>query len=56
MAAIIQPISDEKIVSLLEEMGGVFKLLLAIICGLSIMLIVGITLAVKISNIGLMYR
>lgn len=55
-AAVIQPIAEPKIVKLLEEMGGVFKLLLAIICGISLMLIVGITLVIKISNTGMMYR
>ncbi len=54
--AICQPIADEKIVKLLEEMGNTFKMLLAIICGVSVMLIVGITLVVKITNSGLMYR
>lgn len=37
-------------------MGGVFKLLLAIISGISVMLIVGITLVIKISNTGMTYR
>ena len=55
-AAIIQPIAEPKIVKLLEEMGNIFKLLLAIICGISVMLIVGITLVIKISNTGMMYR
>lgn len=55
-AAVIQPIAEPKIVKLLEEMGGVFKLLLAIICGISVMLIVGITLVIKISNTGMTYR
>ncbi|MBR3249614.1 MAG: hypothetical protein IKF83_02825 [Clostridia bacterium] len=55
-SAIVEPIADNKIVSLLEEMGGVFKLLLAIICSISVMLIVGVTLVIKISNSGMMYR
>jgi len=55
-AAIIEPVSDEKIVKLLEEMGGVFKLLLGILCALSAMLIIGVTLVVKISNSGMMYK
>ena len=55
-SAVVQPIADEKIVKLLEEMGGVFKILLGILCALSVMLIVGITLVVKISNSGMMYR
>ena len=55
-AAAIEPIADSKIVKLLEEMGGVFKLLLAILCAISVMLIIGITLVIKISNSGMMYR
>lgn len=55
-SGIIEPIADEKIVKLLEEMGGIFKLLFGIICALSVMLIIGVTLVVKISNSGMMYR
>lgn len=55
-AAIIEPVSDEKIVKLLEEMGGTFKLLFAILCTLSVMLIIGVTLVIKISNSGMMYK
>lgn len=55
-AAVIQPIAEPKIVKLLEEMGNSFKLLLAILCGISVMLIVGITIVIKISNTGMMYR
>lgn len=55
-SAIIEPVSDEKIVKLLEEMGGTFKLLFGILCALSAMLIIGVTLVVKISNSGMMYK
>ena len=55
-SAIIEPLADEKIVKLLEEFGNIFKLLLAILCSVSAMLIIGITLIVKISNSGMMYR
>ena len=55
-SAVVQPVSDEKIVKLLDEMSGVFKLLLAILCSLSVILIIGITMVVKISNSGMMYR
>lgn len=54
--AVCQPIADEKIVKLLEEMGNTFKMLLAIMCSVSVMLIVGTTLVLKITNSGLMYR
>lgn len=55
-SAIIEPLADEKIVKLLEEFGNIFKLLLAILCSVSVMLIIGTTLIVKISNSGMMYR
>ncbi len=56
VAAISQPISDNKIVTLLDEMGGTFKVLLAIMCSISVMLIIGTTLVIRISNSGMMYR
>lgn len=55
-SSIAQPIADEKIVNLLEQIGDTFKVLLAILFSLSIMLIIGTTLIIKISNSGLMYR
>lgn len=54
--AICQPIADDKIVSLLSGMGDTFKVLLAMLISVSVMLIIGITLVIKISNSGLMYR
>lgn len=54
--AVCQPIADEKIVKLLDQMGNTFKMLLAIMCSISVMLIVGTTLVIKITNSGLMYR
>ena len=55
-SAVVQPIADDKIVKLLDEMSGVFKIMLAILCSLSVMLIIGVTLVIKISNSGMMYR
>ena len=55
-ASLCQPIADGKIIKLLEQMGDTFKLLLGILCSVSVMLIIGVTLVVKISNSGLMYR
>lgn len=55
-SAVIQPVADEKIVKLFDEMAGVFKLLLGILCSLSVLLIIGVTMVVKISNSGMMYR
>lgn len=54
--AVCQPIADEKIIKLLDQMGNTFKMLLAIMCSVSVMLIVGTTLVIKITNSGLMYR
>ena len=55
-SAICEPIADEKIVKLLAQMGDTFKVMLGILCCLSVMLIIGTTLVIKISNSGLMYR
>ena len=55
-SAVVQPVADDKTVKLLDEMSGVFKLLLAILCSLSVILIIGVTLVIKISNSGMMYR
>ena len=55
-SAVVQPIADDKIVKLLDEMSGVFKIMLSILCSLSVMLIIGVTLVIKISNSGMMYR
>ena len=55
-SAICEPIADKKITDLLSHIGDTFKILLAILCSVSVMIIVGVTLVVKISNSGLMYR
>ena len=47
---------DEKIVKLLGQIGATFKLLLAIMISISVMLIIGITLVIKISNSGVMMQ
>ncbi len=54
--AVCEIIADEKIVKLLEQMATSFKILLATLFAISTMLLIGITLVVKISNSGLMYR
>lgn len=56
MATISQPIADGKIVNLLDQIGDIFKILLAILCSISFMLVVGTALVLKISNSGMMYR
>ena len=55
-AALAEPIADKKIVSVLEQMGGTFKVLFALVCTISIMLVIGLTLVIKITNSGMMYR
>ena len=55
-AALCQPIADEKIVKLLSKFADTFKLLLAIMCSISVMLIIGVTLVIKISNSSLMLQ
>ena len=55
-SALCQPIADGKIVKLLGQIGGKFKLLLAIMCSVSVMLIIGVTLVIKISNSGVMMQ
>ncbi len=55
-SALCQPIADDKIVKLLGQIGRTFKLLLAIMCSISVMLIIGVTLVIKISNSGVMMQ
>ena len=55
-SAICQPIADEKIIKLLDQMGDTFKILLGVMCSISVMFIIGTTLVIKISNSGMMYR
>lgn len=56
LAGLCEPIADGKIVKLLEQMGDIFKVLMAILCSISVMVIIGTTLVIKISNSGMMYR
>lgn len=56
IAGISQPIADEKITGLLEQIGDIFKIFFAILSSISFMIIIGTTLVLKISNSGMMYR
>lgn len=56
LAIVAQPIADEKITSLLEQIGGIFKIFLGILCAISVMLMIGTTLVLKMSNNSMMYR
>lgn len=55
-AALCEPIADKKIVGLLEQIAGTFKILLAILFTITVMIIIGIAIVMKISNSGLMYH
>lgn len=54
-AALCEPIADDKIVGIMEQMGGTFKIFLAVLFALTVLLIIGIAIVMKISNSGLMY-
>ena len=56
LSAVVQPIADKNIISLLDQIGDIFKIFLAILSALSVMLIIGTTLVLKISNSAMMYR
>ena len=56
VASVSEVIADNKIVSLLNQIGDVFKVLLAILVSISFMVIIGVTLLIKISNTGMMFR
>ncbi len=56
LAGVTQPIADEKITGLLEQIGDIFKIFLAVLSSISFMIIIGTTLVLKISNSGMMYR
>lgn len=56
VAAVCQPIADEKILNVLSQIGDSFKILLAVMFSVVVMYIVGVTLVIKISNTGMMYR
>lgn len=56
LSGICEPIADTKIVGLLDQIGDIFKILLAILCSISVMLVIGTTLVIKMSNTGMMYR
>ena len=55
-SALSEPIADKKIVSVLGQIGDTFKILLGMLCTISVMLMIGLTLVIKITNSGMMYR
>lgn len=54
--AISEPLADKKIVDVITQMAGVFKILLGVVFFIAVLLIIGIALTLKISNASLMYR
>lgn len=55
-SCVCQPIADEKILGLLDNISDTFKILLAIIFCASVMLIIGLTIVINVSNGTLLYR
>ena len=55
-SCICQPIADEKVIGLLDSIGDTFKILLGIIFCIAVMLIIGLTIVMKVSNGMLLYR
>lgn len=55
-SCICQPIADEKVIGLLDSIGDTFKILLGIIFCVSVMLIIGLTIVMKVTNGTLLYR
>ena len=56
VGAISEPLADKKIVDVIKQISGVFKILLGIMFFIAVLLIVGIALTLQISNASLMYR
>lgn len=56
LASVSEVVADSKIVSLLEQVADIFKILLGILVTVSFMVMIGTTLLVKMSNSGMMFR
>ena len=54
--AISEPLADKRIVNVINQMAGVFKILLGVMFFIAVLLIIGIAITLKISNASLMYR
>ena len=55
-SCVCQPIADEKVIGLLDSIGDTFKILLGIVFCVSVMLIIGLTIVMKVTNGTLLYR
>ena len=56
VGAISEPLADKKIVDVINQISGIFKILLGIMFFVAVLMIIGIALTLKISNASLMYR
>lgn len=56
LGAVSEIIADKKITNMLDEIGDVFKIFLGILSSISVMLIIGTALVLKISNSAMMSR
>lgn len=56
LGAVSEPLADKKIVNVINQISGVFKILLGVMFFVAVLLIIGIALTLKISNASLMYR
>lgn len=56
LAVVTEVIADKKITTLLDQIGDVFKIFLGILSAISVMLIIGTALVLKMSNGVVMYR
>lgn len=56
VGAVSEPLADKNIINVINQISGIFKILLGIMFFIAVLLIVGIALTLKISNASLMYR
>ena len=56
VGAISEPLADKKIVEVINQISGVFKILRGIMFFIAVLIIVGVALTLKISNASMMYR
>lgn len=56
VGAISEPLADKKIVNIINQIAGIFKLLLGVMFFIAVLLIIGVAITLKISNSSLMYR
>ena len=56
LGAVSEPLADKKIVNIINQISGVFKILLGVMFFVAVLLIIGVALTLKISNTSIMYR